>query len=215
MKPSVSRNEIIISFPDLNIASIFFKNLGLRHQCLKKLQVMNSNSPINRNNRDGILDNEDYERPENSTKRRYGTLEEIIDEHQSGEIVGQLGFVPIKFIDDYLFRERNESNNDKATKIAEIVEKIVDRVIVTSPSEIDGSTVQMKLVQNVFEGSEVWIKRDKGDYEVEFKTSSNEVTEFLEKKKLDLQERLEKNLSVNVNVTVSRNKFFDNVNKQI
>lgn len=167
---------------------------------------MSTNLPSNSRNEpvsktvDDLIEADEY-----IPKRRQGSVEEAIEELQAGEVVGHMGFVPHKFVDDYLFRKTDEESIDRAKKIDDIAQSIIDRLIVVSPTQTSGPSLQMKLVQSAFDGSEIWFKRQKDEILIEFKASTDESYEFLSSRNEELTRKISDSLKIAVSVNVAKN----------
>lgn len=139
---------------------------------------------------------------------RAGSIQEVFEEMQAGEVVGHIGFVPHRFIEQYLMKNYEDDSRKGAQKIEELAEQLVDRILVPSEPGIDQQNVQMKLVQSVLQGAEVWIKREQGALSVSFRTQSDASNRFLLDRSKDLESELEQRLMSPIRVSVEPEESF-------
>lgn len=135
-------------------------------------------------------------------QQKAGSVQEAIEELQSGEVVGHSGFVPYRFLEEHLTRGYDDDRNTSAQKIDELADKLVDRILVSQPSKSEAYGVQMKLVQNVFQGAEMWMQREKGGISLSIRTQTDASQKFLADRSEDLASVLGEKLNTPVKVAV-------------
>lgn len=130
-------------------------------------------------------------------------LEEIIDDLQCGDFTVIGHFDPTRLAEFYLGGADERSKNLSTIKMEELAEKLVDRILISSAENPQGQELQLKLVNNVLHGAEVWIKRDKGDLILDIKTRTRESHAFFNEKLNNLTSHLEDHIDEKVKVVVS------------
>ena len=140
------------------------------------------------------------DRRETSTGGR--ALEEWYEDARSGDIAGYGGFVPAELARHYLQRasERQGRNASLEARIDALAERLVDRILIDSTSVPGGERVQVKLVGEVFDGAEIWIRRERGELRIDIAAGTERSREFLEARRGDLARALGERLGEPVRV---------------
>jgi hypothetical protein len=130
------------------------------------------------------------------------TLEELFNDQQSGDFVLVGGFEPRRLAEYYIGHPASDSGNAKAQKIEELVDMLVDRIFISDSTGLQGEELQLKLVNGVIHGAEVWFKRDKGDLQLEIHTKTSKSTAFFVDNSKDFTSSLEEALNESVTVAI-------------
>lgn len=144
--------------------------------------------------------------PEENSDIAGDALDEFISDAQSGDFIFIAGFEPKRLADYYMGNSEEQNSNVNAQRIEELAEKLVDRILISGPNNINGQEVQLKLVNNVLQGAEVWIRRDKGELQIDFHTKTRSLNHFMIKNKESLSDDIQKRLGEKINVNIENIK---------
>lgn len=137
------------------------------------------------------------------TTKGTGVGEYSTTESLAVEMVGTNGFVPLAFIERHVFSKNSEEKAVRQVKVDELLNRMVDRVLLSTPTLPDASeVVQIKLVQSVFSGADIWLKRKGGELIVDIVSEDDSLRQVFEESGEELKNRIEKVMKNTVHVNL-------------
>ena len=134
--------------------------------------------------------------------------EEILADLRSGDFTLYGDFNPYRLAAYYLQRhaaaEGGGGSRPANARIEELIDKLVDRVLVSRDSPLNAARVHMRFAAGPLAGTEVHLCRDRGSLQVDFRAGSEEGHGFLSGHRQGLGQRLCDRLGEPVQVRVSR-----------
>lgn len=138
----------------------------------------------------------------NPTQKKNDPLDEVFDEAQSGDFVMVGLFEPRLLANYYLGDRENSPKLMDAEKIEELVDKLVDRILITGSTDMQGQELQLKLVNSVLHGAELWIRRERGELQISFQAKTIKSKTLIEEHSHELSTSLSDKLNEVVKISV-------------
>jgi type III secretion system needle length determinant len=91
---------------------------------------------------------------------------------------------------------------DRGAQLSELAGKIANRILVSTPNSAGGQEVRITLNENILPGTEIVIKRDAGQVQIQFMVSNADSQQFLNDQRGNLQQLLHNKLGDGVQVEV-------------